>query len=173
MASTVYSLENPLFKSYMFYVAVLSLKMVLVQFATIYARLTRKVWDTLFTLFIEVFILIKSFFIPAFAPWHVPYPLGKIPSRVRPQGVPEKHPDVLRKSPYCPIYNAKGRIRSGTSLGLTQNVNLTIIHKMGFYDFFSVFRDSNCISGIVLPKIIGNLIRLILVLLWSGTFWPK
>ena len=68
MASTVYSLENPLFKSYMFYVAVLSLKMVLVQFATIYARLTRKVWDTLFTLFIEVFILIKSFFIPAFAP---------------------------------------------------------------------------------------------------------
>lgn len=68
MASTVYSLENPLFKSYMFYVAVLSLKMVLIQFATIYARLTRKVWGTLFTLFIEVFILIKSLFIPAFTP---------------------------------------------------------------------------------------------------------
>ena len=33
---------------------------------------------------------------------------------------PEKHPDVLRTSPYGPVCNAKGRILSGTSLGHIQ-----------------------------------------------------
>ena len=41
---------------------------------------------------------------------------------------PRRHRDV----PYGPICNAKGRICSGTSLGRTQDVNLTIIHKMRF-----------------------------------------
>ena len=80
------------------------------------------------------------------------YPLGKITSRQRPEDVPEKCPDVLRTSPYGPICNAKGRIRSGTSLGCTQDVNLTIIHEMSFYGLFSIFPDSNCTSDIVLPK---------------------
>ena len=43
------------------------------------------------------------------------------------QGHPEdlsgKRLDVLRTSPYGPICNPKGRNRSGTSLGRTQNVN--------------------------------------------------
>ena len=47
--------------------------------------------------------------------------------------------DVLKTSlknaltfPYGPMCNTKGRIYSGTSLGRTQDVNLTIIHKMSF-----------------------------------------
>ena len=59
-------------------------------------------------------------------------PVGKITSRGRPEDVPKKRPDVLRTSPYGPICKAKGRICSGTSLGRTQDVNLTIIHKMSF-----------------------------------------
>ena len=53
--------------------------------------------------------------------------LGKITSSGRPEDVPEKRPDVLRTSPYGPICNAKGHISSGTSLGRTQDVNLTIM----------------------------------------------
>ena len=79
-------------------------------------------------------------------------PLGKITSRRRPGDVPEKRPDVLRTSPCGPICNAKGRILSGTSLGRTQDVNLTIIHKTDFYGFFYIFPDSNCISDNALPK---------------------
>ena len=37
---------------------------------------------------------------------------------------------------------AKGRIRSGLSLGRTQEVNLPIIHKIDFYGIFSIFPDS-------------------------------
>ena len=38
------------------------------------------------------------------------------------------------------------------SLGRTQNVNLTAIYKIGFYEIFSAFPDSNGISHIALPK---------------------
>ena len=48
-------------------------------------------------------------------------PLGKITSRVRPEYIPEKRPDVLRTSLCGPICNGKGRIFSGTSLGRTQD----------------------------------------------------
>ena len=58
--------------------------------------------------------------------------LGKITSPRRPEDVPKKRTDVLRTSPYGPICNAKGRIWSGTSLGRTQDVNSTIMHKMTF-----------------------------------------
>ena len=80
------------------------------------------------------------------------FPLGKITSRGCPEDVPKKRPDVLRTSPYGPICNAKGCILSGTSLGSTQDVNLTIIHKMDFHGFFYIFPDSNCISDNALPK---------------------
>ena len=80
------------------------------------------------------------------------FPLGEIISRGRPKDVPKKGPDVLRTSPYGPICNAKGRILSGTSLGRTEDENLTKIHKMDFYGFFSIFPDSNCIQDIALQK---------------------
>ena len=83
------------------------------------------------------------------------YPLSKITSQGRPDDVPKKRPSVLRTSPYGPICN---------SLGCTQEVNLTIIHKMSFWGFFFfTFLDSNCISDIWLPKLVKNLI----VLFWS------
>ena len=63
--------------------------------------------------------------------------------RGRPENVPEKRPNVLRTSQYGPICNAKGRIRSGTSFGPTQDVKLSIIYKMVFYVIFCIFRDSN------------------------------
>ena len=100
-------------------------------------------------------------------------PLGKITCPGRPEDVPKKHPDVLRTSLYGPICNTKGRIWSGTSLGRTQDVNLTIIHKMSFQGLFSIFPDSNCISDFALPKLVKNLIRPILVHLWSGKFRSK
>ena len=61
-------------------------------------------------------------------------PLSKIASQghADDDDVPKKRPDVLRTSPYGPICNTKGSICSGTSLGCTQDVNLTIIHKMSF-----------------------------------------
>ena len=40
--------------------------------------------------------------------------------------------DVLTSSPLGPICNAKGSIRSSLPLERTQDVILTIIHKMGF-----------------------------------------
>ena len=43
MSSIIYSLDNPLFKSFIFYVAVLALKMIVVQLTTSYLRITRKV----------------------------------------------------------------------------------------------------------------------------------
>ena len=79
-------------------------------------------------------------------------PFGKITSRGRPKNVPEKRPDVHKTSPYGTICNAKGRILSGAPLGRTQNVNLTIIYKMDFYRFFSIFPDSHCVSDNALPK---------------------
>lgn len=54
--------------------------------------------------------------------------------------------------PYNPICNAKRRDCSRTYLGLAQDVNLTIIPKMGFYWIFSIFSDSNCILGVALLK---------------------
>ena len=101
------------------------------------------------------------------------FPLGEITSRGQPEDIPKKTPEFVRTSPYGPICNAKGRICNRTSLGRNQDVSLTIIHKMSFQGFFSIFPDSNCISDIVLPKLVENLIRPILVLLWSGTFPPK
>ena len=80
------------------------------------------------------------------------YPLCKITPQGRSEDVPEKRLDVLRKSPYGPIFNVQGRIHSETSLARTQDVNLTIIHKIGLYGIFFIFPDSNCISAIVLPK---------------------
>ena len=57
-------------------------------------------------------------------------------SKLRPKDVLKTSPkNVLTSSvhsPYGPICNAKGRICSGASLGRTQDVNLTIIHKMSF-----------------------------------------
>ena len=44
---------------------------------------------------------------------------------------------------------------------------------MGFYGFFSIFPDSNFMSDIALPMQIKNMIRPILVLLWTGTSQPK
>ena len=66
--------------------------------------------------------------------------------------VPENCPDVLRTSPYGPICNAKGRNDSRKSVGRPQDVNVTIIHKMGFYEIFNIFSDSKCISDTILPK---------------------
>ena len=74
-----------------------------------------QIWDNLYVIYLQ--FLTKN-------------PLGKITSRGRPEDVPKKNPDVLRTSPYGPICKAKGRICSGTSLGRTQDVNFTIIHKM-------------------------------------------
>ena len=54
MTSTIYSLENPLFKSFIFYMAVLALKMIVVQLTTSYLRITRKVWRTIFTSVLKV-----------------------------------------------------------------------------------------------------------------------
>ena len=64
-----------------------------------------------------------------------PFPLGKITPWGRPKGVLEKRPDVLRTSLYGPICNSKRRICSATSMGRTQDVNLTIIHKFFFKEF--------------------------------------
>ena len=66
-------------------------------------------------------------------------------AKLCPEGVPEKRPDALRTCPYGPICNAKERILIVTSLGRTQDINLTIIHEIDFYGFFSIFPDSNCI----------------------------
>ena len=65
--------------------------------------------------------------------------LGKITFQGRPKDVPEKRPDVFRTSPYDSICNAKGRIRNGTPLRRTQDVNLTLIHKWVFMEFFLFF----------------------------------
>ena len=73
-------------------------------------------------------------------------------SRERLKDVAEKLPDIIKRSPYDPICNAKGRIHSGTPLGCNKDVNLTTIYKMGFYKIFSIFPDSNWISDIALPK---------------------
>ena len=70
----------------------------------------------------------------------------------RSEDIPEKGLDVLRTSSYGPICNAKGRIHSGASFGRTQEVNLTIIHKVVFHGIFSIFSDSNCLSDIALSK---------------------
>ena len=78
--------------------------------------------------------------------------LGKIKSLGRPVDIPEKRPGVLRTFPCSPICNTKGLFHGSTSLGRTQDVNLTIIDKIGFYEIFSIFLDSNCISDIALPK---------------------
>ena len=69
------------------------------------------------------------------------YPLSKITSQGPPDddNVPKKRPDVLRTSPYGPICNTKGSICSGTSSGCTQDVNLTIIHKMSLTIFLLFF----------------------------------
>ena len=73
-----------------------------------------------------------------FLSWHITYFFLEVsPTRqnnVRRTfwGRPKKCPDVLSTSPSGPICNAKGRIRSGVSLGPTQDVNLTIIHKISF-----------------------------------------
>ena len=96
--------------------------------------------------------------------------------------IPKLRPkDVLKTSPknvltssghyrYGPICNAKGRICSGTSLGRTQDVNLTIIHEWVFKDFFLFFLIPTVYLDIVLPKLVKNQIGSILVLLWPGTF---
>ena len=59
--------------------------------------------------------------------------LNKITSHRRLEDVPKRRPDVLRTSPYDPICNA---IRSGASLGRSQDINLIIIDKMVFYGIF-------------------------------------
>ena len=64
--------------------------------------------------------------------WPSAQPLGKITCRGRPEGIPEKRSDVFRTSIYGPICKVEGPIRSGKSLGCTQDVNFTIIHKMDF-----------------------------------------
>ena len=79
-------------------------------------------------------------------------PLGKVTSWGRPENVFKKRPDVLRTSPYGSACNAKGRICSGKSLQCTQDVNLNIIHQMGFHGIFSSFSDCSCTSDIVLSK---------------------
>ena len=53
----------------------------------------------------------------------VTFPVDNITSRRYPEDVPEKGPDVLRTSPYGPIYNAKRRILSGTYSGSQFNHN--------------------------------------------------
>ena len=98
-------------------------------------------------------------------------------AKLRPEDVlrtsPKKRPDVLRTCPNGPICKAKGRICSGTSFGRTQDVNLNIIHNICFKGIFSIFPNFKCLSDNVLPKLVKNLIRPILVQLWSGTFQPK
>ena len=69
-------------------------------------------------------------------------------AKLNPEDLPKKPPDV----PYCPVCNAKRRIRRGKSFGRTQDVSLIIIHNMSFCGMVSIFPDSNCISDIVLPK---------------------
>ena len=60
-----------------------------------------------------------------------------------------------------------------TSLGHPQDINLNIFHKGGFSGDFSIFSDTKCIPEIAEPKLVKNLIRPSLVLLWSRTSWPK
>ena len=92
----------------------------------------------------NAFIIISSLF--------ANIPLGKITFQKRPEDVPENRSDVLRTLPYGAICNVKGCIPSRTTLGRTEDVNLTIIHKMDFIYFFSVFADSNCIADNALQK---------------------
>ena len=55
-------------------------------------------------------------------------------------------------------------------LGRSQDVNFNVFHKIGFYKKFSIVSDAKCIPDIAEPK---NIACPILVLLWSGTSWPK
>ena len=76
------------------------------------------------------------------------------------------------RSPHMVLYVIQRDASAAVLLpwDVLQDVNLTIIHKLSFYWFFSIFSDSSCISDIALPKLVKNLIRHILVLLWSGCF---
>ena len=68
-------------------------------------------------------------------------PLDKTTSRRSSENVPIKRLD------------ANGRIRSGTPFGLTQDVNLTIIYKMNFWEsFFSWFHlfIRHCTTKVIL-----------------------
>lgn len=62
--------------------------------------------------------------------------------------------------------------RNESAVGRPKTYSI-IIHKMGFYDFFLIFLDSNCLSDIVLPSQVRNLILPILVLLRSEKSRPK
>ena len=96
--------------------------------------------------------------------------IDKITSQGNPEGVSERRLHlVLHVTPR----DLQRRIHSETSLGRPKDVNIVIIHKMGFYDFFLIFLDSNCLSDIVLPSHVRNLILPILVLLRSETSRPK
>ena len=55
---------------------------------------------------------------------------------------------------------------SMTSLGRSQDVNLNVFHKIGFYEKFSIVSDAKCIPDIAEPK---NIACPMLALLWSGT----
>ena len=79
-------------------------------------------------------------------------PLGKITSQGHPEDFPKKFPDVLRTSHMVLYVAPRDESVIGTSLGRTQGVNVTIIHKITFYGIFSINADFNCISDIVLPK---------------------
>ena len=52
--------------------------------------------------------------------------------------------------------------RSMTSFGRPQDVNLIIIHKIGFSGEISVYSDAKCRSDIKQPKQVKNLISPIL-----------
>ena len=60
-----------------------------------------------------------------------------------------------------------------TSSGRPPDVNLNIFHKIGFSGNFSIFCDAKSIPDIAEPKYVKNLIRPILVPLWSKTSRPK
>ena len=64
-------------------------------------------------------------------------------AKLRPEDVLKTSLKNVLTSPYGPMCNTKGRICSGTSLERTQDVNLTIIHKIEFlriFFYFSWFR---------------------------------
>ena len=78
-------------------------------------------------------------------------------------------PSVFEKRPEKVQQTSQSDTCSVTSMGRPQDVNLNIFHKIGFQGNFSKFPDAKCISDIAEPKYVKNLIRPILVLLWSGT----
>ena len=98
-------------------------------------------------------------------------PPGKLTSQRRLEDVPKNGFDVLGTSPYGSICNARGHIPCRTSLGRTQDVNLTIIYEMDLYGISFDFSDSNFISHIKLQKEIKDTINPLQLFVEKGQYF--